>query len=223
MSETTHKAGQQYQDNDPRAGDRVVIIKSISGDVATCSSSTSNRDTWIRLGALHQDGKPRRTGFSLLPALEPFERLAYTLDAMTGASLNAEATPRDKMCDVVAQRVNGLIQWVRELEQERTRIRKAAEELAEEFGITAEYTEALICGTGDKWYEVRQSLEQQRDAALARIKELEASAESAERVEVGEPQAEKCPRCGGTGSITRFDTYARIADHKVCPTCKGTG
>ena len=83
------KVGQRYKDNDPRSGERLVTVKSISGDVATCSSSTSKRDTWIRLGAMYQDGKPRRTGFSLVDHAERPQTPALQ---QAGGVVNEEGT-----------------------------------------------------------------------------------------------------------------------------------
>lgn len=72
---TTIKPGQVYRDNDPRNhGERTVTVLRVPihearawcESVSRFGDSQRVRRSWIALKSLHTDGKPRRTGFSLV-------------------------------------------------------------------------------------------------------------------------------------------------------------
>lgn len=56
--------GMKIRDNDPRVGLRILTIDRISGKKAQCSDKS--RSVIIRVDRIHTDGKPRRSGFSLV-------------------------------------------------------------------------------------------------------------------------------------------------------------
>lgn len=63
MSEV--RVGQVYRDNDPRIS-RTVSVERIDRDHAFVRASFSGKVTKVLLTRLHRDGKPRRTGFSVI-------------------------------------------------------------------------------------------------------------------------------------------------------------
>ena len=59
------KVGDKIKDNDPRMSDRVLeIIEVLPNGVRAVNSVGKVR--WYLRKAIHTDGKPRRTGFSLV-------------------------------------------------------------------------------------------------------------------------------------------------------------
>lgn len=65
------------KDNDPRTPNRVLTVRWItpSGPFggpqwAVCSDGVTRREHRIRLDRIYTDGKPRRTGFTLLTEAE---------------------------------------------------------------------------------------------------------------------------------------------------------
>jgi len=66
---TALKVGDRIKDNDPRTTERVLVVERFLNDTrALCY-----RDGWtaypvrVRLDRIHNDGKPRKRGFSVLP------------------------------------------------------------------------------------------------------------------------------------------------------------
>lgn len=68
------KPGDRIKDNDPRMGHRVLTVRRITPagpfgghQWAVCAHPLfRDREIRIRLDRIHADGKPRRTGFTLL-------------------------------------------------------------------------------------------------------------------------------------------------------------
>jgi hypothetical protein len=60
------KIGDRIKDNDPRMGDRVLVITDVSEDFVT--AVTGPWVSRIQRKRIFTDGKPRRTGFSLVDA-----------------------------------------------------------------------------------------------------------------------------------------------------------
>lgn len=65
---TMIQVGDRIMDNDPRMPGRVLVVKAIEGGRAVASSSVGSclHETRISLKRIHEDGKPRRTGWSLV-------------------------------------------------------------------------------------------------------------------------------------------------------------
>lgn len=57
--------GDKIRDNDPRMGNRVLTIDYV-GDGVRIRAGDGFRRTWIRTDRIFTDGKPRKTGFSLV-------------------------------------------------------------------------------------------------------------------------------------------------------------
>lgn len=65
------RIGDRIKDNDPRVGERVLVIQALLPNEAAptkvlAGSPFGGRPVSILLARVHTDGKPRRTGFSLL-------------------------------------------------------------------------------------------------------------------------------------------------------------
>jgi hypothetical protein len=56
--------GMKIRDNDPRVGLRILTIDRINGDRVQCSDKY--RSVIISAARIHTDGKPRRSGFSVI-------------------------------------------------------------------------------------------------------------------------------------------------------------
>ena len=67
------KVGDRIKDNDPRMNGRVVQITRISGLCAFYDRRPfgSEREYSVRLTRIHTDGKPRKSGFSLITPEAP--------------------------------------------------------------------------------------------------------------------------------------------------------
>jgi hypothetical protein len=61
------KVGTKLRDNDPRVGGTELMIARIEGEHAICYRG-GKRTVKIQLKRIHCDGKPRRTGFSVVEA-----------------------------------------------------------------------------------------------------------------------------------------------------------
>jgi len=59
------KVGQMIKDNDPRVGNRVLKIIDFDGDYAIAKQGRLH-SVRIRVDRIYNDGKQRRSGFSLL-------------------------------------------------------------------------------------------------------------------------------------------------------------
>lgn len=61
--------GDHLRDNDPRTKERTLYVRKIQGGYAHCATEVMGQvRTRVRLDRIHTDGKPRRTGYSLIPA-----------------------------------------------------------------------------------------------------------------------------------------------------------
>ena len=58
------KAGQVLYDNDPRYRGRKVEVVRVEGSYAVCMSGP--REVKVRLDYIFSDGKPRRSGYSIV-------------------------------------------------------------------------------------------------------------------------------------------------------------
>lgn len=56
--------GMKIRDNDPRVGLRILTVDRIDGDRVQCSDK--HRSVIVNAKRIHTDGKPRRSGFSLV-------------------------------------------------------------------------------------------------------------------------------------------------------------
>lgn len=70
------KVGDRIKDNDPRMPNRVLTITSleavtVEGVRRVQAKSFRGHFVWISIDRIHDDGKPRRSGFSLLPGDTP--------------------------------------------------------------------------------------------------------------------------------------------------------
>lgn len=69
------KINDKIKDNDPRTGNRILIVEAIEGDSIRARrifsdglrSSYPKKGFKIKLTRIHTDGKVRRGGFTLLP------------------------------------------------------------------------------------------------------------------------------------------------------------
>lgn len=61
------KVGSRLKDNDPRFGVRIVTITALLPNGVEVLNPVLNRTTRIMAKFIHTDGKPRRSGFSLVP------------------------------------------------------------------------------------------------------------------------------------------------------------
>lgn len=59
------KPGDRIRDNDPRFPDRVLTITALT-ERYVWAVTASGRESHIQRRFVHTDGKPRRTGFSLM-------------------------------------------------------------------------------------------------------------------------------------------------------------
>jgi len=84
--------------------------------------------------------------------LQAAERCCHEIIAKFQARVKAEHADQLRHDKIALRRE------VERLTQVRDAVRKAAEELGNEYGISAEYTETLICGIGDKFWEREETL-----------------------------------------------------------------
>jgi hypothetical protein len=63
------QVGDRIKDNDPRVGDRVLVITEILPNGVAAKSVYGQRIFCILRRRIYTDGKPRRNGFDLLPRL----------------------------------------------------------------------------------------------------------------------------------------------------------
>lgn len=64
--------GDKIKDNDPRMGNRVLTIIEILPNGVAAKDRMGRIRLYLRKH-IHTDGKPRRGGFDLLPALRPYQ------------------------------------------------------------------------------------------------------------------------------------------------------
>lgn len=67
----TIKPYDRIKDNDPRTPNRVLTVREVRGQnpnrtYAVCTDDFTKREYRIRIDRIHTDGKPRRSGFTLL-------------------------------------------------------------------------------------------------------------------------------------------------------------
>lgn len=62
--------GDHLKDNDPRSKGRTLYVRKVQGTHAYCATEVmGTKLTRVRLDRIHEDSKPRRTGYSLIPAV----------------------------------------------------------------------------------------------------------------------------------------------------------
>lgn len=105
---TAVQPGQTYTTNDPRGGPNVRVERvDTTGSAGSGRPSawvvdalTGARGRWVQLKALHTDGKPRRSGYSLAKEARP--AADHPTDEQVAAVMAAIVAPSEKQPKSVA-------------------------------------------------------------------------------------------------------------------------